>query len=103
MDSFFGQAPLASFNFQFFAYLITGLAVAWLLVRPRRLTDGFATLALVAISGAWLGAEGAHLFGQASPGGAHQLLAALIGAGVLAEAWRRLHPETLQIEDAARR
>lgn len=107
MHPFFEGAlqAAASLNFQFVAYLLMGLAVGWLLDRPGHVTEAFATLALVGVCGAWLGAEFAYLFGQAPRGSAHQLVAALIGAVILAYAWRRLHPATepLQFTDSERR
>ncbi|PPD45373.1 MAG: hypothetical protein CTY15_04695 [Methylocystis sp.] len=97
-------AAAASFNFQFLAFLVLGALVATLIARPRALSEGFVALAVVGVSGAWLGAEIAHLFGQADRGGTHQFAAALIGAAILSVAWRRLHPaEPLQRGDPARR
>ncbi len=95
----------SSFNFQFFVYLIMGTVIGWVLTTTYRATEDFVSLILVGVSGAWLGAEGARLFGQAEEGSAHQFAAALIGSFALAAAWRRFHPtpETLQTDSPARR
>lgn len=85
-------ASATSLNVQFVAYLLIGMCVGWLLTRPCRWNSWCTSLALVGVCGAWLGAEVAHLFGQAESGSAHQFVAALIGAGALAYFWRRLHP-----------
>jgi len=96
MDSFLnaalGAAAGSSF-FQFAAFLMIGAAVGWLMVRPRRLHECSASLPMIGVCGAWLGAEMACLIGQAQRGGGGMFLAALIGALGLAWFWRRHHPE----------
>ena len=81
----------ASYNLQFLAYLLMGLLVGWVLTQPRKWGPAFTSLALVGVCGAWLGAEFAHLFGQAERGGSGQFSAAIIGSVAFAYTWRRLH------------
>lgn len=77
---------------QFAAFLLMGAAAGWLLARSHERKKWSAPLAMIGVCGAWMGAELACLFGQVDRGGAEQFLAALIGAGGLAYAWRRYHP-----------
>jgi uncharacterized membrane protein YeaQ/YmgE (transglycosylase-associated protein family) len=93
-DAAFGVGVNAALSalVEFLVYVVMGVSAGWLLARPRRMNPWFTSLALVGVCGAWLGAEIAHLFGQAPRGGSEQFVAALIGAGALAYAWRKWHP-----------
>lgn len=96
MDSFLGAAlgaSVASSLLQFVAFVFLGASAGWLMTRPRRLRDCSASLPMIGVCGAWLGAEVACLFGQAQRGGGEMFAAALIGALGLAWLWRRHHPE----------
>jgi hypothetical protein len=77
---------------QFIVFLAMGAAAGWLLSRPRRWSSWSSSLSMIGVCGAWMGAEFAHLFGQAERGGADELATAALGAFALAYAWRRLHP-----------
>lgn len=95
MDEFLSAAlrAMASSPYaQFVAFLIMGLAVGWLLCGPGWARTWSATLAIMGVCGAWLGAEIACLIGQADRGSASEFVAALLGAGALVIAWRRRHP-----------
>jgi len=76
--------------FQFTVFVIIGFAAGWSLAHPRRWCVWTASLAMMGIAGAWLGAELACLSGQVERGGPEQLVAAAIGAGALAYSWRRI-------------
>lgn len=82
----------ASANIQFFVLFALGVGVGWLMARPCGWSCWFSTLAVVGVSGAWLGAEAAYRIGQAPRGGGEQLLAAMAGAALMVHLWRRLHP-----------
>jgi uncharacterized membrane protein YeaQ/YmgE (transglycosylase-associated protein family) len=90
-DAAFGAGVLSE-PVEFLAYLVMGVLVGWLMARPCGVNPWFASLALMGVCGAWMGAEFAYLFGQAPRGGSEQFLAAMIGAGALAHAWRKWHP-----------
>ncbi len=95
MDSFLDSAlgaSAVSCVVRFLVFLILGGAVGWLLAGPDRWRQWPASLAIVGVCGAWMGAEFAHLFGQAEMGSEQTLVAALAGAVGLAYAWRRHHP-----------
>lgn len=81
-----------SANVQFIALALLGSIVGWLMARPCAFSCWLATIAMVGVWGAWLGAEATHLLGQEPRGGPGQLLAAMAGAALMAHAWRRLHP-----------
>jgi uncharacterized membrane protein YfcA len=96
MDSFLDSALGASALscvVRFLVFVILGGVVGWLLAGPIRWRHWPASLAVIGICGAWLGAEFAHLFGQAEMGSEQTLLAALLGSVGLAYVWRRHHPE----------
>jgi uncharacterized membrane protein YeaQ/YmgE (transglycosylase-associated protein family) len=96
MDSFLDTALSASAVTSlayFLAFLILGGAVGWLMAGPARRRHWSASLAIVGVCGAWMGAEFACLFGQAQMGSEQTMVAAVAGAVGLAYAWRRHHPE----------
>ncbi len=84
-------APSATAQLQFLVFLVMGVAIGWVLAERPRWSLRCASMIVMAVCGAWLGAEFAHLFGQAETGGRHQLAAAAIGAAALAYLWRRWH------------
>ncbi|MGJ0505706.1 MAG: hypothetical protein ACR652_00955 [Methylocystis sp.] len=87
-------APVVSCVVQFFVFLALGGAVGWVFSGVRLWRAWSASLAIVGVCGAWMGAEFARLFGQAQSGSQPTLVAAVIGALGLGYAWRRHHPQT---------
>lgn len=92
LDSALGASALSCIV-RFLVFLILGGAVGWLLAGPVRWRHWPSSLAIVGVCGAWMGAEFAHLFGQAEMGSEQTLVAAVAGSVALAYAWRRHHPE----------
>jgi hypothetical protein len=90
-----------SVHLQFLIFAILGMSVAWILARPCVWGSWLTTLLVIGVSGAWLGGEAACLIGQADRGGAAQVGAAMAGAGLLAYAWRWLHPRPQAAGDIA--
>ncbi len=96
MDGFLDSAPGASALsclVLFLVFLILGGGAGWLLAGPIRWRQWPTSLSIVGVGGAWMGAEFAHLVGQAEMGSEPTIIAALIGAVALTYAWRRRHPE----------
>jgi uncharacterized membrane protein YeaQ/YmgE (transglycosylase-associated protein family) len=86
-------AVLAFPKMELFALLLIGGATGWLLGRRAGSRHWFATLVLVGVAGSWLGSELAHVLGLAARGSPGHLVAALIGAVVMTNGWRKFHPE----------
>lgn len=81
----FGSFPL------FLLLFAIGVLSGCVFARPLKPCAWTASLAMMGVCGAWLGAEFAYLFGQAAPGGGEQLVVAALGGGALAYAHRRAH------------
>lgn len=92
LDSALGVSALTSLAY-FLSFLILGGAVGWLMAGPARRRHWPASLAIVGVCGAWMGAEFTCLLGQAQMGSQQTMVAAVAGAVGLAYAWRRYHPE----------
>lgn len=90
IDATFGANGSA--HLQFLVFVMLGMSVGWMLARPCGWSCWAATLLIIGVSGAWLGAQAACLIGQVDRGGAVQFAASVVGAGVLTYAWRWLHP-----------